>query len=176
VIIFHRTPQLLLPSSMCGSATLSPSAGTPRASAMVPGLACGTTSPGNLFCGYVLIASVRVRRDLGDGPNPDYAATIPHGIYSFYQLTFAVRPFLLTSWLHIWLSGINGPCPVCILSLDGDAGHHVGCPRRTYVVPSMAGIHLPLGHHRLRPHRYPPARTRHNTPHHRVSSPKLPTL
>jgi len=29
-------------------------------------------------------------RDLGHGPNPDYAATIPHGIYSFYQLTFAI--------------------------------------------------------------------------------------
>jgi hypothetical protein len=31
------------------------------------------------------------RRDVGRGPNPDYAATIPHTIYCFYQMTFAVR-------------------------------------------------------------------------------------
>jgi ammonia channel protein AmtB len=43
------------------------------------------------FSESLLLLLTPTSRDLGRGPNPDYATTIPHDIYSFFQLTFAVR-------------------------------------------------------------------------------------
>jgi Amt family ammonium transporter len=74
-------------------------------------------------------------RDLGDGPNPDYAATIPHGIYSFYQLTFAmVTPAIMSgalvermsfrAWLvfiFLWATIVYDPIAHWVWSGHSDA-------------------------------------------------------